>query len=61
MYMDNGNAMQQAVRIVGARRNAGKRVCFWVIGGVGKDVGGGRGTSKDIWKQCCALKEMGSH
>jgi len=26
MYMDNGNAMKQAVRIVGAPRNAGKRV-----------------------------------
>ncbi len=58
---DNGNAMKQAVRIVGAPRNAGKRVCFWVIGGVGKDVGDGRDTGKHIWEQCCALKEMGSH
>lgn len=61
MYMDNGNAMKQAVRIVGAPRNAGKRVCFWAIVGVGKDVADGRGTSKEIWEQCCALKEMGSH
>jgi hypothetical protein len=53
--------MKQAVRIVGAPRNAGKRVCFWVIGGVGKDVGDGRDTGKHIWEQCCALKEMGSH
>ncbi|CAM6012590.1 unnamed protein product [Sphagnum balticum] len=62
MYIDNGNAMKQAVRIVGAPRNAGKRFCFWATVGVGKDVGDGRGTSKDIWEQCCALKEIiGSH
>jgi hypothetical protein len=29
MYIDKGNAMKQAVRIVGAPRNAAKRVCFW--------------------------------
>jgi hypothetical protein len=62
MYIDNGNDMKQAVRIVGAPRNAGKRVCFWATVGVGKDVGDGRSTtSNDIWEQCCALKEMGSH
>jgi hypothetical protein len=48
MYIDNENDMKQAVRIVGAPRNA----CFWATVGVGKDVGDGRGTSNDIIVLC---------